>query len=208
MKKLLAAVFVAGTLLSQAASAAIQTYTFSGVVESMSHMSRVEGPWGPDYVWRDITSGQSWTYGSISVGERFSGTLSFDDALVKTTGATGSYSMTFANGEDTAVVDGQIYGYGGSKPGFTLHGPYVSLGFDVAGLFTPGQPVVLSAQGATVGASWRPSASDGGDTSFVGKMDTLVNVTAVPEPSTYAMLLGGLLLVGARARRMRAKRAA
>ncbi|MFB9243717.1 PEP-CTERM sorting domain-containing protein [Massilia antarctica] len=208
MKKLLAAVFVASALVSQGASAAIQTYTFSGVVGSMSSRIMVDGPWGPDYEWHDIPSAQSWTYKSISVGERFSGTVSFDDALVKTGGGTGSYSMMFANGEKASAVDERLEGYGGFHTGFRLWGPYVGLEFDVAGLFTPGQPVVLTAQGASVGASWSPSAGGGGYVSFSGKLDSLVNVTAVPEPSTYAMLLGGLMLVGARARRLRARRSA
>jgi hypothetical protein len=206
MKKLLAAVFVVGAMVSQGASAAIQTYTFSGFVKDMHHVSMVPGEWGPEPVTYDITSGQSWTYKGISEGERFSGTFSFDDVLVKTSGGTGSYSIRFDNGEDAMALDEQIHRYGGDNPGFFMNGEYVGFSFDVAGLLTPGQPVVLTTQGASVGASWRPSAADGGYTFMSGKIDSLVNVTAVPEPSTYAMLLAGLALVGARARRSRARR--
>ncbi|HEX8614636.1 MAG TPA: FxDxF family PEP-CTERM protein [Telluria sp.] len=206
MKKLLAAVFVVGAMVSHGASAAIQTYSFSGFVEDMHHVTMVPGEWGPEPVRYDITSDQSWTYKGISEGERFSGTFIFDDALVKTTGGTGSYSIRFDNGEDAMALDKKIYHYGGNNPGFFLNGEYVNFAFKVAGLRTPGQPVVLTTQGASVGASWRPSAGDGGYTYMSGKIDTLVNVTAVPEPSTYAMLLAGLALVGARARRSRARR--
>jgi hypothetical protein len=113
----------------------------------------------------------------------------FSKSFVATAGMT--YTATFelagnhrGYGDDTVAVN-----FGSASGSYTL-----SSG-DAFGSHT------LTFTAVTNGAFSLSFKNSGGD--YVGGLLDNVSVTAVPEPSTYAMLLGGLSLLGVAARRRR-----
>ena len=105
--------------------------------------------------------------------------------------------------------------FSGGKVSFTVSfsgdadpsGQYGSV-FSVA-LYGPDQMTLLgdssSADGSLLHLNWTPATVAGGQGSAVGEtLGSGVVTTPVPEPSTWAMLAGGLALLGMLRRRQRA----
>jgi PEP-CTERM motif len=94
---------------------------------------------------------------------------------------------------------------------YTAGGPVAPGGFNGFAFTFDGAPTIT---GATVDPSstYNPVVSFGADTIYVNEAgqtltstsSVLVNISAVPEPEAYALMLGGLGLLGVMARRRRA----
>lgn len=165
---------------------------------------------------------------SSSVARRGDRTSSFSDLLDSAititaksgytlssivTGATGTVSATAGSNASalaSAYADGRAYwttDIGGYKPSGNLNEAYANAGTsDVraysasdTALFNNGEASAVGNYAVSIGTKtfW-------GGSSAYATLDTAsfaVSISAVPEPETYAMLLAGLGLVGAVARR-------
>ena len=211
MKKIIIAAIMSAGIFTQPAFAKLQTFSFSGVVESMQASYWEISEWGYHLVHYQVNNGASWGGPGIVVGDHFSGTVSFnDDPVHVKEGASfslsfdGSPEAHFGAGEAQAnisnyLVDGVIVPHIGIA-GESEQSNGLSTG--IGGLrVKPDGRVGFDMSEVVAGASWRSVEGNGGYNSFIGRIDSLINISPVPEPATYGMLLAGLGLLGVAARR-------
>ncbi|MRW93066.1 PEP-CTERM sorting domain-containing protein [Duganella sp. FT80W] len=131
-----------------------------------------------------ITLGKTYSWTALE-GD---GILSGGKDVITFSGLTGTYKISVTVSAQEPLTLSTLSNLSGVA-GSVVNGEYVFYSSKYTGL----SPYVLTLVGA----------ANGTDADYSGTF----KVTAVPEPETYAMLLGGLALVGAVARR-KAKKAA
>ncbi len=159
----------------------------------------------------DLESSSSLSFnntGTAHIGNTFLGGqgLTFEDQFSFSTVGLSNLtsaviSVSFSNVFDLNVTSFDLYSGTGSSSSLVASGTQSSTGaFDVwsisaVNLTSLNNPYWLQVEGTVIGAA---GGSYGGNVNLV---------TAVPEPETYAMMLAGLGLLGAVARRRKAKQA-
>lgn len=221
MKKVLIAAIISAGFITQPAFAKLQIFSFSGLVSSMQSTISQPSEWGGwETVYYNVDSDAAWSgqSGGVYVGGRFSGIASYDDDPANMS-AGASLSISFQpdnptasfTGEAARASIGRISDSGGLSEYTVISGlPQSSYDPDMSiwikrRLNADGR-VGFDLSEATAKGSWRSVTGSGGDTYFRGKIDSVMDISPVPEPSTYAMLLAGLGLLGAAARRKRKQR--
>lgn len=201
------------------ASAAVQSYAFTGTIHTMyrtDHMGwfaeELTGTEGPNGGPR------------VELGYCVSGVFTFDDASEPDyffESSASRFYLDYANGSLTYTVreTGVTSQYGTETGSLDSRFPQyldhfsvssadgsASLWFDDAShqLFAngfPTRPLSLDAlSGAVFSASWK--RADGANVGYRAHLDTL-SLQPIPEPASWGMMLAGLGLLGAAARRAR-----
>lgn len=214
----LLALLVSATV-SLSAYAKVHVYEFTAAVSGLQY-----GNDTPQTI-------DSWVPGSaISLGDTITGRFSFDDAPLQNhvpsdpdsysangNGPGNAIALTVnPNGQsiDTTGLTGSVYAVNNAQSGNAFvqiarysEDVFVYLNFDggKAGQFSdPAIPFNLSLSDFSSGKVlffWdTPNVAY---IAAVGDISTLTNVTPVPEPSAYLMLVAGLAIVGAGVRRRR-----
>lgn len=126
------------------------------------------------------------------------------DGLTVPLNATG---LADTNGDDPGVAAGTLIGQAFSnwtQAGLSApYGTLVGQWGNSANFFAIGTNYAGSALDTSLNLFYFDSYSSDNTGSIIAE----VNVTAVPEPETYAMMLGGLVLMGVAARRRRSNQA-
>jgi hypothetical protein len=207
MKKYILGALLVGGLAGQSAFAEIRTFDFTANVATLAS--------GSNPFATSITGIESGT--TVAVGDVIKGQLSFDDLGTDFTAATGfsgfnpavKFNYSFASSNTSVDVTQALWS----------HTPHLNGGtdlFNVVGanaaktvatslfLYSPGNAFAWEVGNGTSGSlavTWA-----GG--SVNANLSSLVEVTPVPEPSTYAMMLLGAAVVTGVAKRRAARRAA
>lgn len=211
MQKYLAGLLSA-LMLSISAHAAQVTYDFTAMIGSISDYSLTRsGPFSP----QSITLAD----GAVSVGDTLKGRISYDTSTalqVDPLGDGPTYTGTSPLSSVTLKFDASNVSYRSTQAQITLYdnNPYWN---DAISLDTNDNSTQRSfllwatTRGAVVNGSVIPSSLNAFDDQrlFFGADDylalayftSMTQVSAVPEPSTSAMLLAGVGLVGWIARR-------
>lgn len=207
MKKYILGALLVGGLAGQSAFAEVRTFDFTA---NISSLAAAGNPFATSL--SGIESGTT-----IAVGDAIKGQLSFDDLGTDWNAATGflgwnsvtKFSYTFVGSNTTVDVAPALWGhtaniFGGSTNLFNAVGSNAAR--TVASnlfLYSPGDAFsweLGDGTSASLSFSWLGNSAS-------ANVSSLVEVTPVPEPSTYAMLLLGAAVVGGVAKR-RARRAA
>ena len=160
----------------------------AGSIATGAHAGTINGVNTPDIVLKqNSTNSDYWTAGFSNVPVNGS-TCTFTDSFTFTPSPT---TPVWASG---GVINFSLFGFGdlGSITA-SLNNNAFTASATQPGVFTL-EPVYLGAGPLTLTVSGIVSSGGG---SYGGN----INVLAVPEPETYAMMLGGLGLLGFMARR-------
>lgn len=206
MKKYILGALLVGGLAGQSAFAEIRTFDFTASIDALRTAGNPFATSLPG-----IESGTT-----VALGDVVKGQLSFDDLGTDFNAATGflgwnnvaKFSYTFAN--TTVDVTPAVWGhtaniFGGADNLFNAAGSNAAK--TVATnlfLYSPGDAFSWQLGNGTSGSlaiSWLGNSAN-------ASLTSLVEVSPVPEPSTYAMLLLGAAVVGGVAKRRSARRAA
>ena len=150
-----------------------------------------------------VNASAAWTFGNSGGGDGFlTGSFpnfTIDGADNSAGSTTASYTQTFA--APTTITFDWVYktfdccGGVWDPAGYVLNGVTTQLSLDLGvGVGSSGTGVSVSV-GAGDTFGWYVSSPD----SRLGRGE--LTISAVPEPETYALLLGGLAIVGMAARR-------
>lgn len=143
-----------------------------------------------------LSNGQQWNSNTVFWNGTGGGDVNnFVTITLPQAVTVNSFTLQADNNDDYAI---QYRGAGGSWVDLVTISPHRSWGMDM-GYATLAAPVTTDA--------FRIRSAGGDGFYSVSEFQAFGSVVAVPEPETYAMLLAGLGLVGAIARR-RAKRVA
>lgn len=211
MKTIILGALLVGSMAGHSALAEVRTFDFTA---SIGRLSTAGNPFATSV--QGIEAGTT-----VNLGETIKGTLSFDD-LGTDFGAASAFSgwnnaikfsYSFQNGSAVAVTPA-VWGYTpklfGTTDVFNVTGTTANQ--QVASnlfLFTPHDAFsweVGNGTSASLAVSW--TGADSAPLSLNADLSSLVEVTPVPEPATYAMLLLGAAVVGGVAKRRAARRVA
>lgn len=199
MKTIILGALLVGSMAGQSALAEVRTFDFTA---SINRLSATGTPFATSL--QGIDAGTT-----VSLGETTTGTLSFDDLDTDFSAASSfsgwnnaiKFSYRFQNGSAVAVtpaVWGYTPGLFGTTDMFNVTGTTTDR--QVASnlfLFTPHDAFsweVGNGTSASLAVSW--TGADSAPLSLNADLSSLVEVTPVPEPATYGMLLLGAAIVG------------
>ena len=205
MKKYILGTLLVGSLAGQGAGAEVRTFDFTASIDRLSSASNSFAT--------SIAGIDAGT--TIAVGNLIKGTLSFDDQGTSFGGGTSfvgwndavKFTYTFEGVGTRVDASPAVWGYSPNMIGSTDLFNIVGTNAQGVGsnlfLFTPHNGFsweIGSDTSGSLSVAWNDASNSG--LSLNASLNSLVEVTPVPEPSTYAMLLlGAAVLTGVAKRR-------
>jgi len=217
MRKIIFAIALAVPLFASAQVTAFQNGNFANYTPDALSSGPITGNYATLYTGSTALSG--WTVGLSSVDVVSNGAygaigsgnsidmLGSPNPLSGSSNQPGSISQTFATtvGQSYAVSFqlGQNPGYGSKSLYVQINGQEVGSATGYIGGNSANAPTITTNFTASSAATTLTFATSANATGLSGPVIANVSVSAVPEPETYAMLLGGIGLIGATLKRRR-----